>query len=179
MYRNVEVKIHEYWIIRVKLSPSNQTRNVNLKIIKASVTELDKVSHLFNLYRQFYGQELDMENVTNFIYQRLKQSDSIIFLALSDAGIPIGFVQLYPSFSSVAMKRMWYLNDLFVDELGRNQGVARGLLRKVKDYAIETNAVTVKLATAIDNVAAQNLYESEGYLKVAAFDHYTQKVVSG
>ncbi|MBD1575360.1 GNAT family N-acetyltransferase [Vibrio sp. S11_S32] len=148
-----------------------------MKIIKASVTELDKVSHLFNLYRQFYGYELDMEHAKNFISQRLKKSDSIIFLALSDTDIPIGFVQLYPSLSSVVMKRMWYLNDLFVDESGRNQGVARGLLRKVKNHAIGTNAVTVKLATAIDNAAAQNLYESEGYLKVTAFDHYTQKVV--
>ena len=31
-----------------------------------------------------------------------------------DGDNPIGFVQLYPSFSSVSMMRSWVLNDLFV-----------------------------------------------------------------
>jgi ribosomal protein S18 acetylase RimI-like enzyme len=74
------------------------------------------------------------------------------------------------------MKRMWYLNDLFVIESVRQQGVARALLKRVASFAKETDALTVKLAIAVSNHPAKSLYESEGYQKVIAFDHYTQRV---
>ena len=74
------------------------------------------------------------------------------------------------------MKRMWYLNDLFVAASARQQGVARALLKQVATFARETDALTVKLATAVSNLPAKALYESEGYQKVVAFDHYTQRV---
>lgn len=103
-----------------------------MKIIQARLLDIDMVSHLFDLYRQFYGQCSDIENVQSFISARLMASDSVIFLALDEENIPMGFAQLYPSFSSVAMSKMWYLNDLYVVELHRNKGVARALLRKIK-----------------------------------------------
>ncbi|WP_275920188.1 GNAT family N-acetyltransferase [Aeromonas sp. 2HA2] len=92
------------------------------------------------------------------------------------ASVLPSFTQLYPAFSSIAMKRMWYLNDLFVIESARQQGVARALLKRVASFAKETDALTVKLATAVSNHPAKSLYESEGYQKVIAFDHYTQRV---
>ncbi|ENI1142886.1 GNAT family N-acetyltransferase, partial [Vibrio cholerae] len=106
----------------------------------------------------------------------MKNGDSVIFLALSEGNEPLGFAQLYPSFSSVAMKRMWYLNDLYVSENARKKGVGRALLQKVAAFAKDTDAITVKLATAVSNEKAKSLYESEGYVKVTAFEHYTQRV---
>lgn len=147
-----------------------------MKILKAYKSDIENVSTLFDLYRQFYGQPSDIAKARSFMNERFDNLDSVIFLALSDSSEPLGFVQLYPSFSSVAMKRMWYLNDLFVDESARNQGVAKALLHHVREFAKSTKALTVKLATATDNSNAKSLYESEGYVKVTAFDHYTQKV---
>ena len=49
-------------------------------------------------------------------------------------------------------------------------------LKQVATFARETDALTVKLATAVSNLPAKALYESEGYQKVVAFDHYTQRV---
>ena len=54
--------------------------------------------------------------------------------------------------------------------------MARALLKRVASFARETDALTVKLATAVSNQPAKLLYESEGYQKVIAFDHYTQRV---
>ncbi|MFY0663368.1 MAG: GNAT family N-acetyltransferase [Natronospirillum sp.] len=147
-----------------------------MKIVKASYAELEHVSALFDGYRQFYEQQPDFEAAKSFITQRLENDDSVIFLALSETDAPLGFVQLYPSFSSVAMKRMWYLNDLFVADSARQQGVARALLKHVEAFAKDTDALTVKLATAVSNTKASALYVSEGYTKVTAFDHYTQRV---
>lgn len=147
-----------------------------MHIIQATPDHLEEISCLFDAYRQFYGQAPDQSAATGFIAERLEDADSVIFLARNEMGESIGFTQLYPAFSSVAMKRMWYLNDLYVVESARQQGVARALLKRVASFAKETNALTVKLATAVSNNPARSLYESEGYQKVIAFDHYTQRV---
>lgn len=147
-----------------------------MHILQATSVNLEEVSYLFDAYRQFYGQGPDHHASTSFISERLANADSVIFLARSEMGESLGFAQLYPAFSSVAMKRMWYLNDLYVTESARQQGVARALLKRVANFAKETDALTVKLATAISNHSAKSLYESEGYQKVIAFDHYTQRV---
>lgn len=147
-----------------------------MDIIQATPANLEETSQLFDAYRQFYGQAADHSAATRFIAERLEAADSVIFLARNEMGESIGFTQLYPAFSSVAMKRMWYLNDLYVVESARQQGVARALLKRVASFAKETNALTVKLATGISNHPAKLLYESEGYQKITAFDHYAQRV---
>lgn len=147
-----------------------------MQIFQATLAHLEETSRLFDAYRQFYGQAPDSGEAIRFIRARLDAADSVIFLAWNEAGECTGFVQLYPAFSSVAMKRMWYLNDLYVAESARQQGVARALLKRVASFAKETDALTVKLATGISNHPAKLLYESEGYQKITAFDHYAQRV---
>ncbi|HHQ4526283.1 TPA: GNAT family N-acetyltransferase [Aeromonas hydrophila] len=147
-----------------------------MQIFQATLAHLEETSRLFDSYRQFYGQAPDSAEANRFIGERLASVDSVIFLARNEVGECTGFVQLYPAFSSVAMKRMWYLNDLYVVESARQQGIARALLKRVASFAKETDALTVKLATAVSNHPAKLLYESEGYQKITAFDHYTQRV---
>ncbi|WP_303806885.1 GNAT family N-acetyltransferase [Aeromonas rivipollensis] len=147
-----------------------------MHIHQATSVDIDDLTLLFDAYRQFYGQAPAPMAAAAFIAERLAKSESVIFLARGETGEAIGFAQLYPAFSSVAMKRMWYLNDLFVAASARQQGVARALLKQVATFARETDSLTVKLATAVSNLPAKALYESEGYQKVIAFDHYTQRV---
>jgi ribosomal protein S18 acetylase RimI-like enzyme len=71
------------------------------------------------------------------------------------------------------MKRVWILNDLFVDETYRGHGVAKLLLSAAENYARTTDAIRVILSTQISNIAAQKLYESRGYAKDKEFYHYT------
>ena len=147
-----------------------------MQIYQATSVDIEDLTLLFDAYRQFYGQAPAPMAAAAFIAERLAKSESVIFLARGETGEAIGFAQLYPAFSSVAMKRMWYLNDLFVAASARQQGVARALLKQVATFARGTDALTVKLATAVSNLPAKALYESEGYQKVVAFDHYTQRV---
>ena len=102
---------------------------------------------------------------------RLEQGDSAIFLTL-DKSKALGFTQLYPSFSSIAMRPIWVLNDLFVVESARKMGVARSLLKEAERFARATNAARLVLATANDNRAAQALYEKLGWVKDEEFIHY-------
>lgn len=65
----------------------------------------------------------------------LKNDDSVIFMA-KDKALVIGFIQLYLTFSSVAMTTIWILNDLYVDEAYRRKGVEPTLavIRYLKNF---------------------------------------------
>lgn len=70
------------------------------------------------------------------------------------------------------MKRIWILNDLFVDKGYRGNGIAKSLMSAAENFARETGAVRIILATQLSNVAAQSLYELRGYVKDEEFYHY-------
>ncbi|WP_067224009.1 GNAT family N-acetyltransferase [Marinomonas gallaica] len=147
-----------------------------MDIIKASLSELNEAATLFDSYRQFYEQAADLNAAEAFIEQRLTSEDSVIFLAKDDTGRAVGFVQLYPSFSSVAMKRTWILNDLYVTPESRQKGIAKALLSHCEQYARTTHAQAIRLATAVSNSSAKALYESLGYLPMMSFEHYSKSV---
>lgn len=149
-----------------------------MEIYKADKTKIEASSKIFDLYRQFYGQPSNINASTEFLSERFSKDDSKFFIAFDLDGEPVGFIQLYPSFSSVAMKTMWYLNDLFVVQNARGKGVASKLLDYVKTFAINNDSFSLKLATAVDNLAAKALYEKHGYSKVTAFDHYVLRTTT-
>jgi ribosomal protein S18 acetylase RimI-like enzyme len=91
-----------------------------------------------------------------------------------DGGEPQGFVQLYPIFASVEMRRLWVLNDLFVADAARRSGIGRALMRRAERHARETGAAGLTLSTALDNARAQRLYESELYERDAVFCVYNR-----
>lgn len=146
-------------------------------IIQANLDHLELVVPLFDAYRVFYGKPSNPEESRSFIRSRLEKQDSVILVAInekqSDGG---GFAQLYPSFSSVAMKPIWILNDLFVSSNYRRSGVGRQLLEAVSKFVASTGAVRVDLATASDNAPAKALYESTGFCLDQVFDHYKLSV---
>ncbi len=147
-----------------------------MKIIKAQYSDLDLVATLFDEYRVFYRMDSDLSKAKGFISERLEQNDSVIFYAI-DQSLPIGFVQMYPSFSSVAMQRIYILNDLFVVANSRNKGVATLLLAASEEYALQNGALRLALATEVINVQAQKLYEKNGWQKNDAFIHYNKVIV--
>jgi ribosomal protein S18 acetylase RimI-like enzyme len=95
----------------------------------------------------------------------------VIFVALlNDA--PVGFTQLYPSWSSVSMRALWILNDLFVAQVARRRGVARALILRAEQYAMKLQAKGLVLETAVDNIHAQHLYENLGWKRDDEFYRY-------
>ncbi|WP_428909954.1 N-acetyltransferase family protein [Niallia sp. Krafla_26] len=143
-----------------------------MKIVQATIEDLEGVSNLFNSYRMFYQQESDLEGAKSYIKERIERKESVIFV-VKDRQNYVGFTQLYPTFSSISMKRAWILNDLYVDEEARNKGVGQMLLQKAKEYAMEeTGAKSLSLSTAPDNDTAQRLYEKNGYKRDTQFFHY-------
>lgn len=145
---------------------------MQLLVRPAVLADLPDLVRLFDAYRVFYQQPSDLVAAEAFLEQRFALADSMIFIACRTDGVAIGFAQLFPSYSSVAMRRIFVLNDLFVSEAGRRSGAGRALLAAAQEYAGEGAAVRVSLKTAVDNLPAQRLYESTGYKRDEAFYAY-------
>jgi GNAT superfamily N-acetyltransferase len=146
-----------------------------ITFIRATLDHLAILAPLFDAYRQFYKQPSDLAGARQFLSERLANDESVIFLALGeDAGL--GFTQLYPSFSSTSMKRLWILNDLFVVPEARREGIGEALLERARQFAIETGAKGLMLETATDNLTAQRLYERLGWQRETEFYVYHLRV---
>ncbi|WP_246314291.1 GNAT family N-acetyltransferase [Paenibacillus foliorum] len=142
-------------------------------LVQATVHDVEDAAPLFDQYRVFYGQESDVVSARAFLFDRLVARESIIFIIKDRTNQKaVGFMQLYPSYSSISLQRSWILNDLYVAEEYRGKGVAQQLLDEAKKYAGACSAKGIELATAQDNVRAQQLYERNGYEKDQAFYHY-------
>lgn len=140
-------------------------------ITRATVEDVKELAILFDLYRSFYQQPSDIARAEQFLHQRLTLNESVIFIAKNN-GQYLGFTQLYPTFSSISMKRVWILNDLFVAAEARNQGVGEQLLQAAKTFARESGAKSLTLSTAHDNDGAQRLYERFGFERDQQFYPY-------
>jgi GNAT superfamily N-acetyltransferase len=146
---------------------------MSVTIAQATIRELDDAAVLFDEYRVFYAQESDVEGAKTFLFDRLEHRESVIFLSRDEAdGTAVGFMQLYPLFSSVSMKRIWLLNDLYVCESHRSKQVGKGLLEAAREFAVLTKSKGLEIATQVTNVRAQKVYVEHGYVLDDEFFHY-------
>jgi ribosomal protein S18 acetylase RimI-like enzyme len=147
---------------------------------EATADDLPRLGALFDAYRVFYGQPPNPFAAQFFMGERLKRADSKIFLAVdNEKHQSVGFVQLYPTFSSVRVGRLWILNDIFVREDMRRTGIANALVDAAEIFARSTNAVGLTLMTAHTNAAAQALYRKRGFTRddefVAFHKYFVEK----
>jgi ribosomal protein S18 acetylase RimI-like enzyme len=149
-----------------------------MQIKQIFIADYQLVTNLFNQYRIFYKQPSDITLAENYIKKRLKQNESVIFVAM-DGDAPAGFTQLYPLFSSVKATKNWLLNDLFVDAAHRKQGIGEALLQAAYDFAKSHGAKFIELETSVDNFTAQSLYEATDFVRQPAntTSYYYRKLI--
>lgn len=129
---------------------------------KATLQDIGQLSELFDQYRIFYHKTSDVLAAEQFLTERIENGDSKIFVAENEERL-VGFVQLYPLFSSTRMKRYWLLNDLFVKESYRGKGFSKELIEQAKKMAKSTDACGILLETGKSNDIGNKLYPSCGF----------------
>ena len=144
---------------------------MELVIRQATVSDIDGLIPLFDGYRQFYRQASEPDRIRKFLLDRFEHNQSVIFVAVKD-GRAVGFTQLYPSFSSGALARIFVLNDLFVDPGARLLGTGSALLQAAAEYGRFVGALRLVLSTEVANMPAQSLYEKLGWKRNTEFCTY-------
>ncbi len=144
-----------------------------MKTRKINTDDIRQLSRLFDNYRIFYGKESDLQGSEKFLNERIENKESKIFVAENEKNELIGFVQLYPIFSSTRMKRLWLLNDLFILDIYRGKGISVLLIEEAKKLCLETKACGLILETAKSNEIGNNLYPKMGFSLDMEHNYYS------
>ena len=144
----------------------------SIVIAVATARDLDAIAPLFDAYRVFYRQSSDPRAARDFVAARLAEVDGSKLFVARIGDRAIGFARIWRGHSSIAVRPAWILEDLFVVAGERRHGVAAALMAAAEQHARDDGAVAISLETAVDNAAAQSLYDARGYLRETAFFKY-------
>ena len=133
------------------------------RVVRGSLSDLELIAPMFDAYRMFYKRDSDLDGSRAYLQARLERSEATVFLALEDSGAALGFALCYCTFSSVAMKPLVILNDLFTLPLARGQGVGSVLIDACANFARLEGSLVLRLRTATENETAQRVYDKAGF----------------
>lgn len=134
-----------------------------MNIFQATEAHLEGLTELFDQYRVWYGAASDKLSGKAFLEERMSLKESVVFIIENEQNNYMGFVQLYPVFSSVRMKRIWLLNDLFISKDHRDKGLGTLLLNQSKEHCKTSGYVGIMLETERNNDRGNFLYKREGF----------------
>jgi len=128
----------------------------------ATADDLDDALPLFAGYQRFYaGGARDDDHNRAFLARFVAPGEAGLLLLARDeqTGAPLGFANLYWTFSSVSAEEHALMNDLFVAEEARGKAVGHALIEAAARAARDRGATQMSWQTAVDNRRAQRLYE--------------------
>ncbi len=138
--------------------------------------DLEALVPLFDAYRVFYKQPSDPALARAYLEKRLGAGEYVGFLARDAAGRAVGFALLSRTFSSVGLKDIWLLNDIFVDPATRKSGAGAALMKAVEDFARSKDAGRLDLFTARTNATAQSVYKRAGWIEDADYLRFQKRL---
>ncbi len=134
-----------------------------VQIEPISLRQMDLLLPLIAAYQRFYEVEtVDDERNRAFFSRFIPPSeDGMLLGAWRDEELA-GYACLYWHFTSLLPAETVLMNDLFVAEDQRGEGIGRALIEASAGVARERGAHHLEWATAPDNLDAQRLYDSTG-----------------
>jgi GNAT superfamily N-acetyltransferase len=133
------------------------------EIAPIKVEEFEELLPLISAYQHFYEvEDIDEARNRTFFSRFLAPSEDGLLLGARREGRLIGYACLYWHFSSLEAVESVLMNDLYVSEEARGEGVGRALIKATAEIARERGVPFVEWSTAPDNSTAQRLYDSTG-----------------
>ena len=142
------------------------------RVVRGSLSDLEVLLPMFDAYRMFYKRDSDLDGARAYLQARLERGEATVFLALEDSGAALGFALCYSTFSSVAMKPLVILNDLFTTPEARGRGVGTALIDACASFARLEGVLVLRLRTANDNETAQRVYDKAGFKRDEVYCTY-------
>jgi GNAT superfamily N-acetyltransferase len=139
-------------------------------IRQATPSDLDGLVPLFDAYRAFFAGPKPVASRT-FLAQRLHLGDAAFFIASAQER-PIGFLTLYPLFSSWHAKRIWFLSDLYVDTDHRGAGIGRSLVEQARHFATESGSRSIMVEIPHSEPHLVRFYEALSFVRDRDFSLY-------
>ncbi|MDX6609803.1 MAG: hypothetical protein QOF85_1728 [Solirubrobacterales bacterium] len=134
-----------------------------LRIESIASEQFERLLPLIAAYQRFYEvEEIDEERNRAFFSRFLLPSDDGMLLGAWRGDELLGYACLYWTFTSLVPAETVLMNDLFVAEAARGQGVGRALIEASAAIARQRGAHRLEWMTAPDNETARRLYDTTG-----------------
>jgi GNAT superfamily N-acetyltransferase len=134
-----------------------------LRIEPVTARGLEALLPMIGAYQRFYEvEEVDEERNRAFFSRFLDPSEIGMLIGAWRGEELVGYACLYWHFTSLVPAETVLMNDLYVGEAHRSQGIGRALIEASAQVARERGAHHLEWATAPDNKTAQRLYDSTG-----------------
>lgn len=161
------------------------TNKMNISINKVSLMDSKSWQHLWRQYLIYYKSEDFSTELTDLLWQRIHSLENPIncFIAKDlNTGEMLGFTHFSSQVTTWQKEPECYLEDLFVLDKTRGQGVGQLLINAVVDHAKEKGWRDVYWQTQFDNEPARGLYDkitggTNGYV-IYRIDTETSSVVT-
>lgn len=136
---------------------------IEVRIEPISPQQIDSLLPLIAAYQRFYAvEDVDDERNRAFFSRFIAPSEDGMLLGAWRGAELVGYACLYWHFTSLVPAETVLMNDLFVAEGQRGEGIGRALIEACAAIARERGAHHLEWATAPDNESAQRLYDSTG-----------------
>jgi GNAT superfamily N-acetyltransferase len=145
---------------------------VDLRVEPIAGEHYEALLPMISAYQGFYEAE-DIRDDRNreFFRRFLSPSDEGMLIGAWSGDSLVGYACLYWHFSSTRAVETVLMNDLYVEERARGEGVGRALIEASAEVARERGAPILEWSTAPDNATAQRLYDSTGAEKSTWIDY--------
>ncbi len=147
-----------------------------LKLNQVPLEELQTLLPLVRAYHQFEGITLDDVERQEVLQRLLAEPElgRIWFIELD--GTVIGYIALCFGFSIEFAGRDAFVDEFFIVESYRGQGIGRQALALVVEEAEKLDIRAVHLEVSEENARAQSLYRSQGFDLRHRFHLMTRKI---
>ena len=142
---------------------------MNITVRHIAVEDKSSWLELYHAYLEFYESEL-AEFSVELLWNRLTKAEPKIQGLLAESnGEIVGIAHFHYQVSTWSDTFHCYLEDLYVTEGSRSNGVATTLIAEVKKFAIEHKCSELFWITKESNQVARKLYD-----KVAAVSDFVR-----
>jgi len=148
--------------------------NNGVTVRQATIQDIPRLVPVFDCYREHFGQQKNSSAAAKFLFEKFEHRESVIFIAEEQNEI-IGFAQLYPTFSSLTLQRVWILNDFFISGQYRQRRIGEQLFSAVKEFSLVTRAKGIELTAQHTNNKAWQFWERQGFILDEEFRSYFLK----
>ena len=132
---------------------------MSLTVRQLSIEDKAAWHELYLGYLKFYESE-PIESSTELVWQRLtKENPEIQGLVAELDGVVVGFTHFHYQLSTWTHTFHCYLEDLYVSEEARGNGVGTALIAEVKKMALEQKCSELFWITKESNQVARRLYD--------------------
>ena len=147
---------------------------MSINVRQLQVGDKPAWEELFFAYLKFYETSPSDVN-SELLWDRLTNSEPQIQALVAEAnGVVIGIVHFHYQLSTWSDTSYCYLEDLYVAEGARENGVAKALIQQVQELAIKQGCTELFWITKESNSIARKLYDKVANL--SDFVRYVKKL---